>query len=264
MDMKYLLEAMHKFAGEPDQKPGDQVRGTEKAKPYKKEHPFKNRLVGENLLAELEDSLRSPNSTRTLAREFEEFKTNGGPGKGNLPDVIAVDVPLMIRIFEFIREDVKDDVDLHRIAEKLVQLSASGNVLSMDKYEEIVGRKIDEYGASGTAIGPNASAQAAGGTGTGQQPIDPKDKLEIDRLKQSVQKLKPLSAKGLDIQKTTTALDKADSGQALNPGEEDQISKLAPILADLLKNPTSSSSIATTAKQANAKDIADQLKKAQT
>jgi len=261
MDMKHLLEAMHKFAGEPEQKPGDQVRGTEKAKPYNKAHPFKNRLVGENLLAELENSLRSPDPTRKLAREFEEFKTTGGPGEGNLPDVIAVDVPLMIRLLEFAREDANSDVDLHSIAEKLVQLSASGNVLSMDKYEEVVGHKIDEYGANGSAIGPNA--QATAGTGTAQQTIDPKDKLELDRLKQSVQKLKPLSAKGLDIQKTTSALDKADSGQQLNPGEEDQISKLAPILADLLKNPSSSSSIATTAKQANAKDIADQLKKAQ-
>lgn len=262
MDMKHLLEAMHKFAGEPEQKPGDQVRGTEKAKSYKKEHPFKNRLVGENILAELEDTLRSPDPSRKLAREFEEFKTTGGPGLGNAPDVIAVDVPLMIRLLEYAREDAKNDVDLHDIAEKLVQLSASGKVLSMDKYEAIVGHKIDEYGASGSAIGPNAAAQAAAGTGTAQQ-IDPKDKLELDRLKQSVQKLKPLSAKGLDIQKTTSALDKADSGQPLSPGEEDQISKLAPVLADLLKNPASSSSIATTAKQANAKDIADQLKKAQ-
>lgn len=45
--MKKLLESVTKFAGEPKQKPGDQVRGHEKAK--KKTdgtHPFAGRLVG--------------------------------------------------------------------------------------------------------------------------------------------------------------------------------------------------------------------------
>ena len=46
-DMRTLLESMNKFAGQAvGQKPGDQVRGTEKAKPSKKGHPFKGRLVG--------------------------------------------------------------------------------------------------------------------------------------------------------------------------------------------------------------------------
>lgn len=43
-DMRKLLESMTKFAGEPEQKPGDQVRGKEKAT---KQNPFKGRLVGE-------------------------------------------------------------------------------------------------------------------------------------------------------------------------------------------------------------------------
>lgn len=46
-DMRDLLESMNKFAGQAvGQRPGDQVRGTEKAKPSKKSHPFKGRLVG--------------------------------------------------------------------------------------------------------------------------------------------------------------------------------------------------------------------------
>ena len=54
--MKKLMEAMD-FAGEPQQKPGDQVGGVEKpkskkgflGKPYKRgEHPFQDRLVGED------------------------------------------------------------------------------------------------------------------------------------------------------------------------------------------------------------------------
>lgn len=54
MDMRNLLEKMYKFAGEPAQKPGDQVRGHEKAKTGTKKHPFAGRLVG---AAESKDSI---------------------------------------------------------------------------------------------------------------------------------------------------------------------------------------------------------------
>lgn len=58
--MKKLLESVTKFAGEPKQKPGDQVRGHERAKPSKNgKHPFTGRLVGgsANESQELEESL---------------------------------------------------------------------------------------------------------------------------------------------------------------------------------------------------------------
>lgn len=59
-NMKTLLESVTKFAGEPEQKPGDQVRGHEKAKSRKDgKHPFAGRLVGgsANESQELEESL---------------------------------------------------------------------------------------------------------------------------------------------------------------------------------------------------------------
>ena len=64
MDFKKLLEAMDKFAGEKvGQKPGDQVRGTEKAKPNKGKHPFLKRLVGE---------LKQPKSVYRHEQELSE------------------------------------------------------------------------------------------------------------------------------------------------------------------------------------------------
>ena len=70
MDFKKLLEAMDTFAGERvGQKPGDQVRGTEKAAPNKGKHPFLKRLVGE---------LKQPKSSykyeQELAEAWLEFK----------------------------------------------------------------------------------------------------------------------------------------------------------------------------------------------
>lgn len=48
-DMRKLLESINKFAGEPEQKPGDQVRGTDKPKKSEKKHAFGDRLVGEGV-----------------------------------------------------------------------------------------------------------------------------------------------------------------------------------------------------------------------
>lgn len=48
-DMRKLLESINRFAGEPEQKSGDQVRGTDKPKKSDKKHAFGDRLVGEDL-----------------------------------------------------------------------------------------------------------------------------------------------------------------------------------------------------------------------
>lgn len=59
-----LLEGKQEFAGEEvGQKPGDQVRGTDKAKTSGKDHPFKGRLVGEDTT--LED---------VLSKKYQDFK----------------------------------------------------------------------------------------------------------------------------------------------------------------------------------------------
>jgi hypothetical protein len=64
MNFKKLLEAMDTFAGERvGQRPGDQVRGTEKAKSNKGRHPFLKRLVGE---------LKQPKSVHKYEQELSE------------------------------------------------------------------------------------------------------------------------------------------------------------------------------------------------
>ena len=57
----------------------------------------------------------------------------------NKIDVISVDVPLFIRLLEFAREDSTDDMQLHDIAEKLIELCQDGDVMTMEQYDEIVG-----------------------------------------------------------------------------------------------------------------------------
>jgi hypothetical protein len=52
-------------------------------------------------------------------------------------DIIKLDVPTFLRLLELAREDVKDDADLHDIAEIVTKLSQD-EVVTMDKYKEIL------------------------------------------------------------------------------------------------------------------------------
>jgi hypothetical protein len=63
----------------------------------------------------------------------------GADGEENPIDSITMDVPLFIRMLEFAREDASTDMDLHDVAEKATALSAEGEILSMNNYEDIVG-----------------------------------------------------------------------------------------------------------------------------
>jgi len=64
----------------------------------------------------------------------------------NPQDVVTLDIPLIIRLFEYAREDAKTDMDLHTLTEKLIELSVSGKTLSMDDYDALVGTKQLEEG----------------------------------------------------------------------------------------------------------------------
>jgi len=75
-------------------------------------------------------------------RQFiEELDLYEGADK---EDVLSFDIPLFIRILELAREDVKEDMELHRITERLLSIRKKG-VLTMDDYDFIAGlKKIKE------------------------------------------------------------------------------------------------------------------------
>ena len=83
--------------------------------------------------------------TRIFKNAFEWVDSNelneeeGADGEENPIDSITMDVPLFIRMLEFAREDASTDMDLHDVAEKATALSAEGEILSMDNYEDLVG-----------------------------------------------------------------------------------------------------------------------------
>jgi len=54
-----------------------------------------------------------------------------------MPDIVKLDVPLFIRLLELAREDVKQDADLHDLAEAVIKLSQEG-VVTMADHDQIV------------------------------------------------------------------------------------------------------------------------------
>ena len=52
-------------------------------------------------------------------------------------DIIKLDVPLFIRLLELAREEIKDDADIHDVAEIVTKLSQQG-VIGMEQYNDII------------------------------------------------------------------------------------------------------------------------------
>lgn len=79
---------------------------------------------------------------RESVQEDEVAQAQPEPAKPETPnptDTVTMDVPLLLRIMEYSKEDARSDMDLHHVVEKLVSLSATGKPLNMDSYNEVVG-----------------------------------------------------------------------------------------------------------------------------
>ena len=77
-------------------------------------------------------------------------------------DSITFDIPLLIRVLELAREDVKTDMELHRVVERLINIRDKG-VLTMDDYNFIANLKeeyIDETGRCWDGYKPKAGKKA--------------------------------------------------------------------------------------------------------
>jgi hypothetical protein len=62
----------------------------------------------------------------------------------NPKDKVTLDIPLLIRLLEYAREDAESDMDLHDLTEKLIALgSEGGKTLSMSDYDQLVQNSED-------------------------------------------------------------------------------------------------------------------------
>ena len=76
-------------------------------------------------------------------------------------DYVSMDIPLLIRLFELVREDVKTDVDLHNVVERIISLKNKG-ILSMDQYEQIASAYAGQDSGQGSSTELESIRKLAG------------------------------------------------------------------------------------------------------
>ena len=112
-------------------------------------------------------------------------------------DIIAMDVPLFLRMLEWAKEEAAEDVDLHEVTERAIEAVKLRGLLSMEDYSDIIGELKDELD---------------------EIRLVPKDQLEALATKLAAQ----VFSKGQDLKPAINILKKAleDSYRALDPNVE--------------------------------------------
>jgi 8-oxo-dGTP pyrophosphatase MutT (NUDIX family) len=87
---------------------------------------------------------------------------NNTMNTNNPKDTITMDIPLLIRYSELMREDVKSDVALHEIVENLLEIKDKG-VLTMDDYESVIANVIGTEETPEQVIQPEEEKMSEGG-----------------------------------------------------------------------------------------------------
>jgi len=110
-------------------------------------------------------------------------------------DTVTFDIPLLIRMLEYAREEIKTDPDLHRAVERLINIRNRG-VLTMYDYNYIAGIKkkyVREDGGIAVAGPTNVTATPAmaGTGGQGGEPGVNTKKKKGPVLLQDIGKRKP-------------------------------------------------------------------------
>jgi hypothetical protein len=74
--------------------------------------------------------------------ERGEDMAEGIAEESDKKDIVSMDIPLLIRVLEYAREDAKTDMDLHKVVENLIDMRGEGP-LTMDHYDSITSIKED-------------------------------------------------------------------------------------------------------------------------
>lgn len=90
-------------------------------------------------------SLQNKKQPVTESRSYEDMlfaqlerRADKMAESNDTQDHIAMDIPLLLRVFELVREGAKTDVDVHNIVERLLSIKGKG-ILTMNDYEHIAG-----------------------------------------------------------------------------------------------------------------------------
>lgn len=143
-------------------------------------------------------------------------------GEGENPaDKITLDVPLMIRIMEYAREDAKDDVDLHNVAEQLVRLSSMGKTLGMNDYDGIVGMTTEQKLSELGAVPPTPPTPPQGTTTPTSGSVSPDEQTALNKIQTN-----PAMKQQFDKLMTQATPGAANKPAVLDPQQQDALEKI--------------------------------------
>ena len=175
----------------------------------------------------------------------------------NPTDTVTMDIPLMIRLFEYAREDAKTDMDLHNVAERLIKLSAGGQTLTMDNYNDIcpdqetvdedVPAPVATAGGVAGATQPSTQTPAPGAAPNPAQAAQAKQNQA--KLQQNLANLKSAGVQ-IDPAKAAQTFQKTDTGAPMNAMDKDTIAKMAPAIGNVMSNPSTATQLNTLIKKA--------------
>lgn len=259
MDMKALLEKMIKFAGEPEQKPGDQVRGTEKAKKGK-DHPFKGRLVGDsveplpNMLGELDKYSKETVIERSLAERWEEFKeaafkdteARRPARKGSRPGREYTKDGKLSKRYTYSQEETDESRGHKIIARKLADIERKPSVPSADDdaaRTEQAKADYAKYVAKMKKKDPNFVPlyKMDENVPTGQTTMADKtgmnDPKQVAKVAQATQVMRAATGSNAPASNIAKALDTAGQGTAVAAKDMKVIEPMIDVLGQVAQDP---------------------------
>lgn len=139
----------------------------------------------------------------------------------NPADKITLDVPLMIRIMEYAREDAKDDVDLHNVAEQLVRLSSMGKTLGMNDYDGIVGMTTEQKLSELGAVPPTPPTPPQGTATPTSGSVSPDEQTALNKIQTN-----PAMKQQFDKLMTQATPGAANKPAVLDPQQQDALEKI--------------------------------------
>ena len=99
---------------------------------WQKDHAERSSPTGTTIRGESVDMCKVCGQTPCNCTSIEESVDK--------KDAVTFDIPLLIRVLELAREDIKSDMDLHRVVERLINMRDKG-MLTMDDYDAIAAIK---------------------------------------------------------------------------------------------------------------------------
>ena len=108
----------------------------------------RDKIVKKKGKMEMEDAMKETGYSYVLLKQLVDkvkgVAQNIREEQEDPTDIIAMDVPLFLRMLEYAREDAEQDVDLHKVTERAIEAVKLRGLLSMEDYQDIVGEPIDE------------------------------------------------------------------------------------------------------------------------